>query len=66
VIGEATTDQAEHETHLKQVLAARPYMLLDNGGDLFVTYLTEPYPGLLGGTEETTSGRMRRSGALRI
>jgi adenosylhomocysteinase len=41
-------------------------MLLDNGGDLFVTCLTEPYQGLLGGTEETTSGRMRRSGALRI
>jgi S-adenosylhomocysteine hydrolase len=59
VIGEATTDQAEHETHLKQVLAARPDMLLDNGGDLFVTYLTEPYQGLLGGTEETTSRRMR-------
>jgi adenosylhomocysteinase len=59
VIGEATTDQAEHETRLKQVLAARPDMLLDNSGDLFVTYLTEPYPGLLGGTVETTSGRMR-------
>jgi S-adenosyl-L-homocysteine hydrolase len=47
VIGEAATDQAEHETHLKQVLAARPDILLDNGGDLFVTDLTEPYAGTL-------------------
>jgi adenosylhomocysteinase len=37
----------------------RPQLLLDNGGDLFVRYLEEPYDGLLGGTEETTSGRMR-------
>ena len=59
VIGAATTDEAEHDGHLRQVLAARPQLLLDNGGDLFVRYLAEPYPGLLGGTEETTSGRMR-------
>jgi adenosylhomocysteinase len=59
VIGAATTDEAEHDEHLQQVIAARPQLLLDNGGDLFVRYLTEPYPGLLGGTEETTSGRMR-------
>jgi adenosylhomocysteinase len=59
VIGAATTDEAEHDGHLRRVLAARPQLLLDNGGDLFVRYLAEPYPGLLGGTEETTSGRMR-------
>ena len=38
---------------------ARPQLLLDNGGDLFARWLEEPYDGLLGGTEETTSGRMR-------
>jgi adenosylhomocysteinase len=59
VIGAATTDEAEHDGHLRRVIAARPQLLLDNGGDLFVRYLAEPYPGLLGGTEETTSGRMR-------
>ena len=59
VIGAATTDEAEHGEYLRQVIAARPQLLLDNGGDLFVRYLAEPYPGLLGGTEETTSGRMR-------
>ena len=59
VFGAATTDEAEHDGHLRQVIAARPQLLLDNGGDLFVRYLAEPYPGLLGGTEETTSGRMR-------
>jgi adenosylhomocysteinase len=41
------------------VLAAEPHLLLDNGGDLFVRYLDQPYERLLGGTEETTSGRMR-------
>ena len=59
VIGSATTDEAVHREHLRQVLAARPQLLLDNGGDLLAGYLDEPYPGLLGGTEETTSGRMR-------
>ncbi|MGH3189174.1 MAG: adenosylhomocysteinase [Streptosporangiaceae bacterium] len=59
VAGGTTTDEAEHDLHLKQVLAARPDLLLDNGGDLFVRYLADPYPGLRGGTEETTSGRMR-------
>ena len=69
VIGAATTDEAEHDGYLRQVIAARPQLLLDNGGDLFVRYLAEPYPGLLGGTEETTSGRMRlqpRAAALGV
>ena len=59
VIGERTTDPAQHDRYLRQVLARRPDLLLDNGGDLFARYLEAPYPGLLGGTEETTSGRMR-------
>jgi adenosylhomocysteinase len=59
VIGERTTDPAEHDRYLRQVLARQPDLLLDNGGDLFARFLEAPYPGLLGGTEETTSGRMR-------
>jgi adenosylhomocysteinase len=61
VIGGPTTDEAEHDRHLQQVLKARPQLILDNGGDLFVRYLDQPYDGLLGGTEETTSGRARLS-----
>ncbi len=41
------------------MLATRPDLLLDNGGDLFVRWLERPYDELVGGTEETTSGRMR-------
>ncbi len=59
VIGEPTADPVVHAEDLRGVLAAHPDLLLDNGGDLFVEYLANPYPGLLGGTEETTSGRDR-------
>ena len=59
VVGGPTSDPAEHDANLWQVVRAQPDLLLDNGGDLFARYLDEPYAGLLGGTEETTSGRMR-------
>ncbi len=59
VVGGPTSDPAEHDANLWQVVRSRPHLLLDNGGDLFVRYLEEPWEGLLGGTEETTSGRMR-------
>jgi adenosylhomocysteinase len=59
VVGGPTADEREHDRHLRTVLEARPDLLLDNGGDLFVRYLEQPYPGLRGGTEETTSGRAR-------
>jgi adenosylhomocysteinase len=59
VIGEPTKGQQEHRGYQRQLLATRPDLILDNGGDLFAQYLEDPYPGLLGGTEETTSGRMR-------
>jgi adenosylhomocysteinase len=59
VIGGPTRDPAEHDRYLWELVRERPQLLLDNGGDLFVRYLEEPYDGLLGGTEETTSGRMR-------
>ncbi len=59
VIGGPTRDGAVHASYLDEVLAARPDLILDNGGDLFARFLDRPYEGLLGGTEETTSGRMR-------
>ncbi len=59
VVGATTTDEAEHDEHLRAVITARPDLLLDNGGDLFVRYLEAPYDALRGGTEETTSGRAR-------
>jgi adenosylhomocysteinase len=59
VIGGPTSDPDEHDRYLRDVLAGEPQLLLDNGGDLFVRWLERPYEGLLGGTEETTSGRAR-------
>ncbi|MGA2529978.1 MAG: adenosylhomocysteinase [Acidimicrobiales bacterium] len=61
VLGRPTTDAAEHDADLREVLAPEPDLILDNGGDLFVRYLESPYEHLLGGTEETTSGRTRLS-----
>jgi adenosylhomocysteinase len=59
VIGGPTADPIEHDRDLRGVLAAKPDIILDNGGDLFARYLEDPYDGLIGGTEETTSGRDR-------
>ncbi len=59
IIGGPTRDREVHSGYLDEVLAAKPELILDNGGDLFARYLDRPYEGLLGGTEETTSGRMR-------
>jgi adenosylhomocysteinase len=59
VIGAPTKDAREHDGYLREVLTAEPDLILDNGGDLFARYLERPYDGLIGGTEETTSGRMR-------
>ena len=59
MIGGPTSDPVEHDRDLWQVLDARPDLILDNGGDLFARFLERPYEGLLGGTEETTSGRAR-------
>ena len=59
VIGAPTADPAEHDRFLREVLETKPDLILDNGGDLFSRYLEDPWPGLRGGTEETTSGRDR-------
>jgi len=59
IVGQQTKDPAVHNRYLDAVMAQKPQLLLDNGGDLFSRYAGHPYEGLLGGTEETTSGRMR-------
>lgn len=59
VIGARTTDQHAHDAFLDELLAHEPDLLLDNGGDLFSRVAERPYAKLRGGTEETTSGRMR-------
>ena len=58
-VGSPTSDPVEHDAYLREVLASKPDLLLDNGGDLFVRWLEAPHAALIGGTEETTSGRMR-------
>jgi S-adenosylhomocysteine hydrolase len=58
-VGGPTSDPAEHDAHLWEVVRSHPDLLLDNGGDLFARYVDEPWDELRGGTEETTSGRMR-------
>jgi adenosylhomocysteinase len=59
VIGGQTTDTAAHGGFIDALLDHRPDLLLDNGGDLFARVAGRPYENLLGGTEETTSGRRR-------
>lgn len=59
VHAEPTTNPEVHGRNLDRLLAAKPDLLLDNGGDLFARYAERPYPALRGGTEETTSGRTR-------
>jgi len=59
VFATLTTDAAAHHQSLEAVIAERPDLLLDNGGDLFAIAVEKPFANLLGGTEETTSGRTR-------
>ncbi len=59
VFATQTTDAEAHHQSLEAVIAEKPDLLLDNGGDLFAIAAERPYPQLLGGTEETTSGRTR-------
>ncbi|WP_416066799.1 adenosylhomocysteinase [Rhizobium sp. ZK1] len=59
VFATRTTDPVAHHQSLEAVVAEKPDLLLDNGGDLFAIAAERPYANLLGGTEETTSGRTR-------
>src|SRR5438105_6800399 len=55
VFATQTTDPAEHAASLDAIIADKPDLLLDNGGDLFARVAGQRSPGLRGGTEETTS-----------
>jgi len=59
VLAEQTKDATRHGRFLDEIFNRHPDIFLDNGGDLFARYADQPYPELRGGTEETTSGRMR-------
>lgn len=59
VIGGQTTDATAHSGFIDALLDHQPDLVLDNGGDLFARVAERPYRKLLGGTEETTSGRTR-------
>lgn len=59
VFATQTTDPVAHHQSLEAVIAEKPDLLLDNGGDLFAIAAENPYANLRGGTEETTSGRTR-------
>jgi adenosylhomocysteinase len=55
-------DNATYYRHIQSVLAIRPQMTMDDGADLISTLHGERkdlLPGVLGGTEETTTGVIR-------
>ena len=58
-IGGPTQDDAVRNRHIDTILDAEPDLILDNGGDMYARWLERPYERLRGGTEETTSGRIR-------
>lgn len=57
-VGGPTTDPAERLAWIDRILAERPHLIVDNGGDMYVRWLDRPYASLLGGTEQTGSGRV--------
>jgi len=59
VFATQTTDPVAHHKSLEAVVAEKPDLLLDNGGDLFAIAAEASCANLFGGTEETTSGRTR-------
>jgi len=55
-------DRDTYYDHLNKVLDARPNITMDDGGDLVSTIIKERsdvLPGIIGGTEETTTGVVR-------
>jgi adenosylhomocysteinase len=55
-------DNETYYSHILSALAHQPQMTMDDGADLVTTILTkrkELIPGILGGTEETTTGVIR-------
>ena len=49
VIGNPTKDREEHGRYLGEVIAARPDLILDNGGDLFASTSMRPTTACAGG-----------------
>ncbi|WP_165066219.1 adenosylhomocysteinase [Marisediminicola senii] len=69
VFGRRDDSIDEHHANVARVLDAAPTMLLDNGGDLAAGVIARgAAAGILGGTEETTSGgdRLRSELAGRV
>ena len=65
VFGRRDDSIARHHTNVAAVLDKAPHILLDNGGDLAAGMVARgAEAGVLGGTEETTSGGDRLRGEL--
>jgi adenosylhomocysteinase len=58
VFGSRDDDLAQHHRNVASVAEAKPTILLDNGADLAALVAADP-SGIIGGTEETTSGGIR-------
>ncbi len=58
VFGSRDDSIEQHHRNVRSVADARPQMLLDNGGDL-AALVADDSEGIIGGTEETTSGGLR-------
>lgn len=60
VVGRRDDDLARHRRNIDEVLDTAPDLLLDNGADLIEgTIRRGGLPGLVGATEETTTGGLR-------
>ncbi|GGU14882.1 adenosylhomocysteinase [Streptomyces coeruleorubidus] len=60
VIGHRSDDLDQHRGNIAQVLDSRPDLILDNGADLIEAVMARGgLPGLVGATEETTTGGLR-------
>ncbi|WP_432188130.1 adenosylhomocysteinase [Streptomyces sp. Tue6028] len=60
VVGRRTDTLDQHRKNIAQVLDARPDLILDNGADLIEGVLARGgLSGLVGATEETTTGGLR-------
>ncbi|MBM7503618.1 adenosylhomocysteinase [Agromyces aurantiacus] len=65
IIGRRADPLDQHERNVAAVLDADPDILLDNGGDLVAGIVARGHAdGIVGGTEETTSGGDRLRGEL--
>ena len=66
VYGCSRDKRTEHLENIRDVLRHQPQLLLDNGADLTATLIEEfSANGVIGGTEETTSGAHRLRSELR-